>query len=1099
MSRHSDVELRLEVLDHAGPTKWRWRLTDAGTFLGDHVVDLRGQEWQYTAFHDLHGYLRHNAAPDRRLRHEAELVDQLGEWITERVFGGLAAVLARHRRPVRIEVPAEAGVLACLPWELARVDGRTLAGHRVGFIIDQQPHRPLAKSDVGERLRMLAVFSLPEDAGALNLRKERFALARLVHEIAAVNNKPIELRVLQYGATRERLREALLEDAGWDVVHLSGHGLPAGLVLEDDTGRLDLISSTDLVDLLDLAADQIKLVTLSACESAAVAAGEQLHLLGLAPAVRDVDTDADSGALPAIATEVAGTLDCAVLAMRYPVVDDFAIALAESFYGLVLGKGQSVARALALSLPQAAVQPPTAAAPAMSVATPTLFGPRAGDLKLVPPPGAPLVFDAERQKLADFPAQPERFVGRVEPMTRATTALAPHSGRSGILLHGMAGAGKTACALELAYTHQESFPAMAWHAAPPEGHDITTALSDFAFALERQLPGLKLAHLVGDIDAWRAWLPSFTEVLEQERVLVVLDNVESLLTDGGEWRDERWALLIDAMTAHHGLSRLVLTSRRRPVGLPDSVLVEPVHALSLREAVLLARELPHLRALIDSDPELARRTITVVQGHPKLIELADGHAADPERLATRLAEADETWQRGGTRLAPFLDGESEATDANYLAVLRTWTLATVAGLPSDAAVFFQFLCCLEESDRNARIAEGAWTAVWERLGRPGDPPDPAKSMPPLLDAALVAASTYRVHPGIAETVRDRARSEFANAVDTVLGDLWLAVLHAALQREQTDQLGPMILHSARSSAPYLFHQHRWLEFSVAADALVQYDASAITASALLPLLASAMDATISTEHALMAGRVHAQALAVLHPDHATTRFRELLDLAVAQGDFRAASIIAPSLINLLRRAGRLDEALQLADDKIEYSARAGLGPWTRIGDDAQRLQILWHQGRHQEVLDSVEQHRIAMATLLDIQGVDETGSAWISREPILNLGSISAGELGLWELALEINAEHNASQRARGASAVEQATTLFNDCEALCRLDRMDEAIELLRWCRSVFEQNNKIDLLSKTLSAQANIERTLSHQDRAFSWRQTRCGWRTWRSIRSR
>ena len=81
-------------------------------------------------------------------------------------------------------------------------------------------------------MRMLAVFSLPEGAGALNLRKERFELARLVHDIAKVNNKAIELRVLQYGATRQRLEEALLEQAGWDVVHLSGHGLPAGLILK---------------------------------------------------------------------------------------------------------------------------------------------------------------------------------------------------------------------------------------------------------------------------------------------------------------------------------------------------------------------------------------------------------------------------------------------------------------------------------------------------------------------------------------------------------------------------------------------------------------------------------------------------------------------------------------------------------------------------------------------------------------------------------------------------------------------------------------------------------------------------------------------------
>ncbi len=60
-------------------------------------------------------------------------------------------------------------------------------------------------------------------------------------------------------------------------------------------------------------------------------------------------------------------------------------------------------------------------------------------------------------------------MGRVGPMTRAATALAPESGRTGVVFHGMAGAGKTACALELAYTHQDTFPLLVWHAGPDRG------------------------------------------------------------------------------------------------------------------------------------------------------------------------------------------------------------------------------------------------------------------------------------------------------------------------------------------------------------------------------------------------------------------------------------------------------------------------------------------------------------------------------------------------------------------------------------------------------------------------------------------------------
>jgi hypothetical protein len=59
----------------------------------------------------------------------------------------------------------------------------------------------------------------------------------------------------------------------------------------------------------------------------------------------------------------------------------------------------------------------------------------------------------------------------------------------------MAGAGKTACALELAYTHEASFPRLVWYQAPLEGHDITSALTNLALDLEAQLPGLKMVHL----------------------------------------------------------------------------------------------------------------------------------------------------------------------------------------------------------------------------------------------------------------------------------------------------------------------------------------------------------------------------------------------------------------------------------------------------------------------------------------------------------------------------------------------------------------------------------------------------------------------------
>lgn len=145
-----------------------------------------------------------------------------------------------------------------------------------------------------------------------------------------------------------------------------------------------------------------------------------------------------------------------------------------------------------------------------------------------------------------------------------------------------------------------------------------------------------------------AGTPRLTELLEQHSILLVLDNLESLLWPDGHWRDECWGHLVQALLAHQGLSRAVLTSRYRPADLDHHrVQVESMHTLSLNEAALLARELPNLGRLLRGESpvglergrELVARTLAAVQGHPKLIELAEGQASDPEALAEVLRMA----------------------------------------------------------------------------------------------------------------------------------------------------------------------------------------------------------------------------------------------------------------------------------------------------------------------------------------------------------------------------------------------------------------------------------------------------------------------------
>src|SRR5260370_4289396 len=114
--------------------------------------------------------------------------------------------------------------------------------------------------------------------------------------------------------------------------------------------------------------------------------------------------------------------------------------------------------------------------PARSMATPALFGGMAADLRLAAPSrSGPMNYDTETLKMAGFPPEPTRFVGRTAVLARSSAALAPRSGVPGVLLHGMPGGGKSACALELAYGHEEAFDRLVWYKAPDHGMGIPRA------------------------------------------------------------------------------------------------------------------------------------------------------------------------------------------------------------------------------------------------------------------------------------------------------------------------------------------------------------------------------------------------------------------------------------------------------------------------------------------------------------------------------------------------------------------------------------------------------------------------------------------------
>jgi tetratricopeptide (TPR) repeat protein len=1097
----SAQKLTLSVAEYRDPCHWYCGLADAGgNFLADHEVKLNPADPEYPGFVDLPSFLRAHAAPDRRHQDETRLVEEVGAWIGRNLYGPLAEKILAAGTPatVRVELPAqpeEASGLLYRPWELGHAGGKPLALQDVSLVFEIKGEAPpVVRRPVEGALRILAVFSLPTDASALNLRHERYQLTRRIRALAQRRNLAIDLRVLQYGVTRQALEQILEEGEGWDIVHFSGHGLQAHLILEKDDGTADEVPSEELLKLLRPARGRLKWVTLSACLSAAATVEETLLWLGLEPRRAEAaEQAAGEKALPALARTLVRELDCAVLAMRYPVGDTFAIDLAEQLYQGVLEKKQSLPRALELALPKV-IRPDS---PPLSVATPALFGRRCVDLTIRVPEGQ---IETTGGGLAYFEERPGRhFVGRVGVLSQASAALAPSSQYTGVLFHGMAGGGKTACAVELAfhYEHLQRFTHFVWYRAPQEGHEIAGALAAFAQAWETQLSDeqLRALPLVAAVSAETArfdtYLPRLTEFLRRHSILLVLDNLESLLRPNGAWRDERWAKLMAAMLGHDRQSRLLLTSRIRPAPLNQRLLELPVHSLSLDESALLARQLPNLGGLLRDERHrgLVKRTLEVLQGHPKLIDFAEKQAVSPEALERHLGRTVAASTAGEGRLAAFFaTGESSLEAPEFLAALNAWTRSVAESVVPQAQAFFHFLCCLEEGDREKWIVEDVWPKCWKRLGRDGEVPSIDSCAGPLQVVGLAdfVRSECRIHPGVAEAGREHAGKACQAATDGEMAAFWRAASRAG-ERQEMQGGGPMILRAGRSAAPYLMRRQQWYTASALLDRVITRDASPQTVAAVLPLLRRIAEATSGTEKGLEDARVLARTLRALgQVDEAEKMMREVVRETEERGQFRTATAAAGDLINLLRARGRSKEALEFVDKKKELSRRAGLGAWTQLADEGQRLQILNALGRWSEVLDTVEKLREQMRTLADSGEAEEAVDPWNVREGILDTGRTAALALERWRKALALNGDIVELRRTRQATALEIARTRFNDCAPLLQLGHYSDARELLLGCRQTFEAKSDLAALGSVFSALAGLEDELGHHGESARYEQT-------------
>lgn len=532
-----------------------------------------------------------------------------------------------------------------LPWELLH--------YQQQYLVDHQPPIRIRRNlpNVSEQLihrseqtviRILAASPRPLKAGYID---HRISIKPLIAAIEDLGSSAELVRV--HPPTIEQLEHELqqAEQAGkpFHVVHFDGHG-----VFDAKTGRGALCFEHKL-DNDKLLPEFVKRVY--ADELAALLSKYQIPLVFL-EACQSGQSDGDPNASVAAALLQAGV--SSVVAMSHSVLVETAQRFVSSFYQQ-LAAGQRIGTAV-LSGRQSLMEDHDriniAGAGMLQMQdwfVPLLYQ-REDDPRLFK--SALQVSEVEKPalRLGDLPDTPEHtFVGRSLELLKLERLLEL---RPYAVIRGMGGQGKTALAVELArwLVKSRRFERCAFVSVEQYTHENAVVE-----VLLQQLVNAKYnlaAEYGNDVDTA---LSAIRGVLEQERTLIVVDNMESLLADA-----ENKQAVLDVL-ARLPEARLLFTTREPlPKPFHREVCEIELDALGLNDAKALVMQVMnhegvelrhgdrgntpdevddlvnavgcHARALVLLARELAQRGVTATTENVReiMVELEQRHPGERE-------------------------------------------------------------------------------------------------------------------------------------------------------------------------------------------------------------------------------------------------------------------------------------------------------------------------------------------------------------------------------------------------------------------------------------------------------------------------------------
>ncbi|MEA2676543.1 MAG: hypothetical protein QOJ81_684, partial [Chloroflexota bacterium] len=458
-------------------------------------------------------------------------------------------------------------------------------------------------------IKVLAAVGAPDEgntsSAVLDYEQEFQNILDAVED--AQRHENVQVRILEV-CHPDVIAEAIERDP-YHVLHLSCHGSPGLLELEDEEGRAVPVTASQLVDALRRTGKPLPLVFLSACHG-----GVQKE---------QTASFAESLLRAGIPS---------VLAMQTAVSDHYARQLARSFYEHLARREPPIAsRALAEArkeLERERMQRVHSGAPVHETqpeyATAALY---------VAGQEVPLAdFSLDKIPLRERPVyevsgpvpqlRVDDLIGRRKELRETLRTLRdPERRYAGVVLTGMGGVGKSAVAGRVMQRVKEDGWAVAAHRGRFDLRGIAVAIGAVLIEADRAELRRRASVLASDDLDEGVRFQLLCKTLAEDSVLLVLDDVEqNLVVGGGAYHNSGVGVFLEELARSASRGRLLITCRY-PVPNAEAWLRQvAVRPLSQAETRKLVQRLPGLQR---SAPAEITRALRVIGGHPRILEFLD--------------------------------------------------------------------------------------------------------------------------------------------------------------------------------------------------------------------------------------------------------------------------------------------------------------------------------------------------------------------------------------------------------------------------------------------------------------------------------------------